>query len=207
MEAKVYKMNGTESGSLTLNTQVFDCKAHPQTITDVVKAQLNNERQGTVATKNRRLVTGSGRKLYRQKGTGRARAGDIKSPLQLGGGVIFGPTPRIFDHRPPKKVVDRAITGVLTDKAVNGAIRVVEGLDFETGKTKDVVAFLKTHNLEKALLVVPEITDNTKRAVSNVSRKVKVVTPMHVNVVDLLRFQQVAISDKAVKMLEEVLVK
>jgi large subunit ribosomal protein L4 len=204
METKKYAMNGTENGSVTLNEQVFGKKAHPQTITDVVKAQLNNERQGTVFTKVRSEVVGSGRKLYRQKGTGRARAGDIKSPLQHGGGITFGPRPRTFDQRPPKKVVDRAIIGVLTEKAASEAIRVIDGLDFETGKTKDVVAFMKNHNFDKALLVVSEISENTRRATSNL-HNVKVVTPMNVNVVDLLKYGKVAISDKAVKMLEEVL--
>lgn len=206
METKIYKMNGTESGSVALNEQVFAANAHPQTINDVVKAQLNNERQGTVSTKTRGMVQGSTRKLYRQKGTGRARAGDIKSPLRVGGGRVFGPSPRIFDHRPPKKIVDKALIGVLSEKAREGALRVVESLDFATGKTKDVVAFLNSHDLTKVLLVVPEITTNTKRATSNL-HNVKVVTPMHVNVVDLLKYGQVAISDKAVKMLEEVLVK
>lgn len=206
METKIYKMNGTESGSVALNEQVFAAKAHPQTINDVVKAQLNNERQGTVSTKTRSEVRGSTKKLYRQKGTGRARAGDVKSPLRIGGGLIFGPTPRVFDHRPPKKVVNKALIGVLSEKAREGALRVVESLDFTTGKTKEVVAFLKSHDLNKALFIVPEITANTKRATSNL-HNVKVVTPLHVNVVDLLKYQQVAISDKAVKILEEVLVR
>ncbi len=206
MEAKVYKLNGTETGSVTLNEKVFACKAHPQTINDVVKAQRNNERQGTVSTKNRHLIQGSGRKLYRQKGTGRSRQGDIKSPLQIGGGRVFGPTPRVFDHRPPKKVVDRAIIGVLTEKANEGAFKIFEELSFDSGKTKDVVSFMKSNSFEKVLFVVPEISCQTKRAVGNI-KKVKLVTPMNVNVVDLLKYEQVAISDKAVKMLEEVLTK
>ncbi|MDN5278065.1 MAG: large subunit ribosomal protein [Clostridiales bacterium] len=206
MEAKIFKMNGTENGSIKLNEEVFASKAHPQTITDVVKAQLNNQRQGNAFTKSKGEVCASTRKIYRQKGTGRARQGSVKSPLHVGGGTTFGPRPHAFDQRPPKKVVDRAIIGVLTDKANEGAIRVVEGLDFTSGKTKDVCAFLKSHKIEKALFVVPEITENTRRAVANL-KNVKVVTPLHVNVVDLLNYGQVAISDKAVKMLEEVLVK
>ncbi|GAB4273129.1 MAG: 50S ribosomal protein L4 [Candidatus Rifleibacteriota bacterium] len=206
MEAKIYKMNGTENGSIKLNEAVFAKKAHPQTINDVVKAQLNNERQGNAFTKTRGEVNFSTRKIYRQKGTGRARHGSIKAGIFVGGGTCFGPRPRAFDQRPPKKVVDRAIIGVLTDKANEGALRVVEGLDFASGKTKEVTEFLKNHKIEKALFVVPEISEKTKRAVANL-KAVKVVTPMHVNVVDLLKYGHVAISDKAVKMLEEVLVK
>ena len=206
METKIFKMNGTASGSVTLDEKVFATKAHPQTINDVVKAQLNNERHGTVSTMTRGEVNGTTKKMFKQKGTGRARQGDIKSPLHPGGGRVFGPKPRVFDQRPPKQVVDRAIIGVLTVMASNGAIRVVEGLEFATGKTKDVASFLESHKLNKVLLVVPQITDNTKRATANL-KNVKVVTPMHVNVVDLLKYGQVAINDKAVKMLEEVLVK
>lgn len=206
METKIFKMNGTDSGSVQLDDRVFASKAHPQTINDVVKAQRNNERHGTVSTKTRSEVAGSTRQLYKQKGTGRARQGDIKSPLHVGGGRVFGPSPRTFDQRPPKKVVDKAIIGVLTELAGNGAVRVVESLEFSSGKTKDVRNFLESHKLNKVLFVVPEITENTRRAVANI-RNAKVVTPMHVNVVDLLKFGNVAINDKAVKMLEEVLVK
>ena len=206
METKIFKMNGTASGSVNLDERVFAVKAHPQTITDVVKAQLNNERQGTVSTKTRSEVAGSTRKLFKQKGTGRARQADIKSPLHPGGGIAFGPHQQNYDQRPPKKVVDRALIGVLTELANAGTVRVVENLEFASGKTKDVRVFLESHKLKKVLFVVPEISENTRRAVSNLYN-VKVVTPMNVNVVDLLKFGHVAINDKAVKMLEEVLVK
>lgn len=203
METKVYKMDGTESGSVSLSEKVFASKVHPQTITDVVKAQLNNERQGNASTKNRALVTGSGRKLYRQKGTGRARQGDIKSPLHVGGGRVFGPTPRDYDHRPPKKVVKKALMGVLTDKVAQGAFKVIEDLQFNEGKTRQAAEFLKQHKLEKVLFILPELSEQTQRAISNL-KNVKAVTPRHVNVVDLLRYSHVAISDKAVETLQEV---
>lgn len=204
METKIYKMNGTENGSFTLNEELFGKKAHPQTITDVVKSQLNNQRHGTVCVKTRSEVVAGGKKLFRQKGTGRARQGNIATPLHQGGGKAFGPRPRNFSQRPPKKLVDRAIIGVLTDKAENGAVRIVEGLEFSTGKTKDVVSFMNNHKLEKALCVLPEVSVNTKRAVNNL-HNIKVVTPMHMNIVDLLKYGNLIISDKAVKMLEEVL--
>lgn len=206
METKIFKMNGTASGSVNLDERIFASKAHPQTITDVVKAQLNNERQGTVNTKTRGEISGTTKKMFKQKGTARARQGDIKSPLHPGGGQVFGPKPRVFDHRPPKKVVDKAIIGVLTELTSAGTVRVVENLEFASGKTKDVRNFMESHKLNKVLFVVPEISENTRRAVANL-KTVKVVTPMHVNVVDLLKYGNVAINDKAVKMLEEVLVK
>lgn len=206
METKIYKMDGSESGSIELNEAVFAKFAHPQTINDIVKAQLNNERQGNASTKTRGEVSFSTRKIYRQKGTGRARHGSIKAGIFVGGGTCFGPRPRIFDQRPPKKMVDRALIGILSDKAKEGVIRVIEGLDFASGKTKYVCEFLKKHKIEKALFVVPELTENIKRATRNL-KAVKAVTPMHVNAVDLLKYGHLVISDKAVKMLQEVLIK
>ncbi len=199
-------MSGTESGTMTLDEQIFAKPAHPQTINDVVKAQRNNERQGNASTLTRSEVRGTGKKMYKQKGTGRARMGDIKNPLLIGGGITFGPKPRAFDQRPPKKVVDRAIIGVLTELAKGGAVRVVDGLEFNTGKTKDVVNFLNTHSMKKALFVMNEISNETKRAVANL-KNVKVVSPMHVNVVDLLKYGNMTIHKDAMDTLKEVLVK
>jgi large subunit ribosomal protein L4 len=204
MEVKKWTIEGKESGVITLNDTVFATKAHPQTITDVVKAQLNNARQGTVKTKTRAEVAGGGRKPWRQKGTGRARAGSIRSPLWPGGGSTFGPRPHIYDHRPPKKVVDRAVTGALAELTKNNRVYVVEKLGFESGKCKDIVAFLKKMNMERALIVVPTVTENLKRASRNM-KNVKVVTPTQVNTVDLLKYGHMAISAEAVKSLEEVL--
>ncbi len=206
METKKFAMNGREAGSITLKDEVFAAKAHPQTVTDVVKAQLNNERLGTLDTKTRAEVRGGGRKPWRQKGTGRSRQGSITSPLWPGGGNCFGPKARIYDHRPPRRMVDVALRGVLTELAAHQRVRVVENLTFDSGKTADVVKFLEEHKLEKALLVLPEISAKSKLAARNL-RRVKLVTPTQVNVVDLLRYGHLAISDKAVRTLEEVLVK
>ncbi len=206
METKKFQMNGREVGSITLKDEVFAAKSHPQTVTDVVKAQLNNERQGTLNTKTRGEVRGGGRKPWRQKGTGRARQGSTVSPLWPGGGCTFGPRPRTYDHRPPRQMVDVALRGVLTELAAHQRVRVVENLTFDSGKTADVVKFLAEHKLDKALLVLPEVTAKSKLATRNL-KCVKVVTPHQVNVVDLLKYGHLAISDKAVRTLEEVLVK
>ena len=167
---------------------------------------MNNERLGTVNTLTRSEVNGNVKKMFKQKGTGRARQGDIKSPLHVGGGIAFGPKSKTYDQRPPKKAVDKAIKGVLSILAKEGGVSVVEGLDFPNGKTKDVSKFMKDLKLDKALLVVPQISDNTKRAVANY-KGVKVVTPLNVNVVDLLKYGHVAINVEAVKPLQEALVK
>lgn len=206
METKIFNMNGTENGSITLNDEIFAVVAHPQNINDIVKSQLNNERLGTVNTLTRSEVNGNVKKMFKQKGTGRARQGDIKSPLHIGGGIAFGPKSKTYDQRPPKKAVDKAIKGVLSLLAKDDAVRVVEGLDFASGKTKDVSNFMEAHKLDKALLVVPQISENTKRAVANY-KGVKVVTPLNVNVVDLLKYGHVAINVEAVKPLQEALVK
>lgn len=204
MEAKMYNMQGTSAGSVTLSDAVFANKSHPQTINDVVKAQLNNERQGTLNTKTRAEVSGGGRKPWRQKGTGRARSGSTRSPLWPGGGCTFGPRPHAFDIRPTRKTVDRALCGVLTELAANDRIRIVKGLTFDSGKTADVVKFMESHKIENTLFVVAEMTEATRRAVRNM-KNVKAVTPQQVNVVDLLKFGHVAISDAALKTLEEAL--
>lgn len=206
METKIFDMKGAEVGTVELEESIFANKAHPQTITDVVKANLNNRRQGTVSTKGRSEVVGSGRKIYKQKGTGRARHGDVKAPIFVGGGVVFGPKPRIFDQRPPKKVVRRAVKGVLTELFENGRIKVVKDVVFSSGKTKDAAAYLKDNNYNKLLLVVNEIDPMTQRATSNL-RNVKVVTPLYVNVVDLLKYGNAVIDRTALDTLQEVLVK
>ncbi len=206
MEFKLLNMKGSSSGTLTLSDDVFSRKVHPQTINDVVKAQLNNERQGTVFTKVRNEVRGGGRKPWRQKGTSRARQGSTRSPIWPGGACTFGPRPRIYDHRPPKKAVDRAIMGILSSMAAEDRIKVVAGLTFESGKTRDVRAFLTAIKAEKALIVVSEISELTRRATTNL-KGLKIVTPMQVSPVDLLRYGTLAISDGAVKQLEEGLQK
>ncbi len=208
MELKKYNMSGKEVGRVSVRDEIFaaanDLSVHPQTITDVVKAQLANERQGTVSTKTRSFVRGGGRKPWRQKGTGRARQGSTRSPIWPGGACVFGPLPKVYDLRPPKKMVDKALKGVLTNKASEDLVRVVENLSLETGKARDVRNLLKSFKLAKALLVVTEITETAKRAASNLPN-VKLVTPMGVNVVDLLRYKHLVISDKAVTKLEEAL--
>ena len=206
METKIFNMNGTENGSITLNDEIFAVVAHPQNINDIVKSQLNNERLGTVNTLTRSEVNGNVKKMFKQKGTARARQGDIKSPLHVGGGITFGPKSKVYDQRPPKKAVDKAIKGVLSLLAKEGEIRVIEGLDFASGKTKDVSKFMEALKLDKALLVVPAISESTKRAVANF-KSVKVVTPLNVNVVDLLKYGKVAINVEAIKPLQEALVK
>lgn len=206
METKIFNMNGTENGSINLHDEIFAVVAHPQTINDIVKAQLNNERLGTVNTLTRSEVNGNVKKMFKQKGTGRARQGDIKSPLHIGGGIAFGPKPKVYDQRPPKKAVDKAIKGVLSLLAKEGEVRVIEGLDFASGKTKDVSKFMEALKLDKALLVVPAISESTRRAVANY-KSVKVVTPLNVNVVDLLKYGHLLINVEAVKPLQEALVR
>lgn len=208
MELKKYNMSGKEIGRVSVRDEIFavqgEQSVHPQTVTDVVKSQLANERQGTVSTKTRSFVRGGGRKPWKQKGTGRARCGSTRSPIWPGGACVFGPLPKIYDLRPPKKMVDKALKGVLTNKATENLVRIIENLSLETGKARDVRNLLKTFNLAKALLVVAEISETALRATSNLPN-VKLVTPMNVNVVDLLRYKHLVISDKAVTKLEEVL--
>jgi large subunit ribosomal protein L4 len=206
MELKKLTIDGKSAGVVSLNDEVFAQIAHPQTITDVVKAQLNNERQGTVSSKTRAEVRGGGRKPWRQKGTGRARQGSTRSPLWPGGGSTFGPLPRCYDHRPPKKVVDIAIRGVLSNLAKNDRVCVVDNLAFTSGKSRDITQVLKALKLQRALFVLPEITEAVRRASRNMTT-VKFVAPMNVNTCDLLKYGRVVIAGDAIKSLEEVLTK
>ncbi|NLM16249.1 MAG: 50S ribosomal protein L4 [Candidatus Riflebacteria bacterium] len=206
METKVFNMQGAEVSTVKLEEKIFANKAHPQTINLVVKAHLNNQRQGNASTKNRSEVKGSGKKIYKQKGTGRARHGDRYAPIFTGGGVAFGPRPRTFDQRLPQKMVRRALMGALTELYEHDRINVVQDAKFETGKTKEAASYMKNNGYDKMLFVVNEIDPMTVRATSNLPQ-VKIVTPMHVNTYDLLKYGRAVIDREALDTLQEVLVK
>ncbi len=137
MNVTVYDIKGKEKGSIELNEKVFGVKPNRSAIYYALKAELGNERQGTNSTKSRSEVKGSSAKLYRQKGTGRARAGSRRSPVRVGGGVAFGPKPRSFNVRLPKKMKRLSIRSLLSLKLAGEALKVIEDFTVESGKTKD----------------------------------------------------------------------
>lgn len=156
MKVDVYKIDGSLSGrQVELNPEVFAVEPNDHAIYLAVKAYLANQRQGTAKTKDRSEVRGGGRKPWRQKGRGTARAGSIRSPLWVGGGTVFGPKPRDYEMKLPKKVKHLARCSALTYKAKNNQIIVVEDFNFEVPKTKEMFNIIKSLNLssKKTLLL------------------------------------------------------
>ncbi len=175
MEWKVYNMKGEEVGTCELDDKIFQGEVNQPLLREAIIAYQANRRQGTVSTKTRGEVRGGGRKPWPQKGTGRARAGSIRSPLWIGGGTVFGPKPRDYSQNLPKKKKKLALISALRLKLKEGKMFVLDKLEVEKGKTKEMVSFLEkfkinTQNGEKTLIVVDEKEKNEKvlRASSNI---------------------------------------
>ena len=163
--------------------------------------QLANRRAGTAAVKHRSDIRGSGRKLYRQKGTGRARRGDIKSPLLRGGGVAFGPDGRKYKYQVPKKVKKLALKMALSSKLSAKEVVVLDGFDLEEIKTREFVGTLDTLKLKSALIVTDKKNENLEMSSRNV-RGVKVLRSEGLNVYDILKYRTLVLLEPAVKNIE-----
>lgn len=166
---------------------------------------MSSLRQGTHAVKNRSAVSGGGRKPWRQKGTGRARQGSIRSPQWRGGGIVFGPTPRSYAYKLPKKVRRLAIKSVLSQKVLDGDLVVVDGLSFDAPKTKaflNVLDGLKVN--DKALVVLEDGNDVAAKAARNLPN-VKVVPAEGINVLDAVNYKKLILTQSALQKIEEVL--
>ncbi len=170
----VYNIKGKVIDTIALPKEIFAAKINPQLLAQAVRVYLANQRKGTASTKSRGEIRASTRKIYRQKGTGRARHGAISAPIFVGGGVAFGPKPRDYSLKLPKKMKRAALASALTTKAKELAIKVVEGLEKITPKTKAVNEMIK--NIEgmgknkkvKTLLVLPQKVENIQRAARNI---------------------------------------
>lgn len=148
MEKNVFSVDGKEAGKVNLNDYVFNCEVSEGSIYEAIKNELANLRQGTASTKSRGEVQGSGAKPWRQKGTGRARAGHKRSPIWRGGGIVFGPKPRDYSYVIPKKIKRLAIRSILSIKANDEqALKIVKNFNIESGKTKDFVKVLNNLSL------------------------------------------------------------
>ena len=169
MEKKVYSIDGKELRTIQLDDAVFGLPVNEDVIYYAVTNELANKRVGTACTKDRSEVHGSNAKPYRQKGTGRARRGDKKSPLLRGGGVIFGPKPRDFSYTIPKKVKRLAMKSILSLKAQEDVLTIIEDFTVESGKTKDFASILKNFsNNERTVLVLKDDDPMIKRAGRNI---------------------------------------
>lgn len=202
----LYNIEGKEIGDVELNDAIFGAPINEGLMHQVVINQLANRRQGTVATKGRSSVRGGGRKPWRQKGTGRARVGSIRSPLWVGGGVTFGPSPRDFSYTIPKKMRRAALKSALSAKLRDGEVIVIDKLSIDEPKTKTMVNILKALNAEKKPLVVTAEWDtNIELSIRNIP-KTLLLKSSGLNVYDLLNHDRVIFTQDAVKRLEEVLV-
>lgn len=197
----VYNMDGTKVSEIDLSDEIFNVPVKQHVLHEVVTMQLANRRAGTVATKGRSEVRGSGQKPYRQKGTGRARAGSRKSPLWRGGGVVFGPKPRCYAYKVPKKVRRQALRMALTSKLQEKTLIVVDKLDPETVKTKRFVEVMGALKAREALIVTDRELENLELSSRNVPH-VKVVRWEGLNVYDILRFRHLVLLEASVKQLE-----
>lgn len=169
MEKKVYSIDGKELRTIQLDDAVFGLPVNEDVIYYAVTNELANKRVGTACTKDRSEVHGSNAKPYKQKGTGRARRGDKKSPLLRGGGVIFGPKPRDFSYSLPKKVKRLAMKSILSMKAQDDSLTLIEDFTVESGKTKDFAAILKNFsNNERTVLVLKDDDAKIKQAGRNI---------------------------------------
>ena len=209
MEVKVLNVSGKETGAkVQLSEEIFGIEPNDHAIYLDVKQYLANQRQGTHKSKQRNEIAGSTRKLYKQKGTGGARAGSIKSPLFNGGGRIFGPQPRDYSFKLNKKLKEVARKSALAYKAKDNSVVVLEDFSFDTPKTKNFVSLLNALNFsdEKTLLVLPEGNKNVYLSSRNI-QKAKVITADQLNTYDVLNAVKLVLTTGSVKTLEEAFAK
>ena len=201
----VYDIAGTKVGDLELNDSIFGVEMNAPLLHQAVKMQLAAQRIGTHATKTRGFVRGGGRKPWKQKGTGRARSGSSRSPIWVGGGTIFGPHPRKYAFSMPRKQRRLAIKCALSDKVQSGEFLVLDSLDFDAPKTKNVVKMLKDFSVDdKALIITAGEAENVEKSSRNIPG-VKAINTTGLNVYDILNHDKLFITKDAITRIEEVL--
>ena len=204
-KVSVLSQTGASVGEIELNDAIFGIEPNEAVLFDAVIAQRASLRQGNHKVKNRSEVAGGGRKPWRQKGTGRARQGSIRSPQWRGGGVVFGPTPRSYAFKLPKKVRRLALKSALSTKVLEQNFLVLDALSFDAPKTKDFKAVLAALEInKKALFVTEEVNENVLLSARNIAG-VTVLSATAINVLDLLGHEKVVFTKAAVQKVEEVL--
>ena len=202
---KVYNMEGSVVGEIELNDAIFGVEINEHLVHMAVKNQLANNRQGTQKAKTRSEVSGGGRKPWRQKGTGNARQGSTRSPQWKGGGVVFAPVPRDYSFKMNKKEKRSALLSVLTSKAQEQKIIVLDELKLDEIKTAKFKKVVDALGLNKALFVVEDNDKNIMLSSRNI-KEVKMALPNTINVFDVLKYNTVVLTKDAVKAVEEVYV-
>jgi large subunit ribosomal protein L4 len=203
MQATLYSQAGAEIGSIELDDYIFGIEPNIPVMHQMMVMQQANARQGTHSTRTRGEVRGSTRKIYRQKGTGRARQGQIRAPHHSGGGVVFGPKPRDYTQRMPRKMRRLAVRSALSAKQAAGEIRFVDNLGLETIRTKAVVELLNGFNLgkQKTLIVLADKSETSQtlmRSANNL-QNVKTLNAMYLNIRDLLKYDVVLLPQSALE--------
>lgn len=201
----VYNLKREKTSQMELKEDVFNVPVKPHILHDVVVSQLAKRRSGSASTKTRSEVKASGKKLWRQKGTGRARVGTAASPTRRGGGIAFGPSPRKYVVKVPKKVRKAALCMALTDKLKNEQIVVVEDFTLPGIKTKSFVEVMRAFDVRKALVVTEGKNENLEMSSRNVPW-VKVMRHEGLNVYDILRYDHLFLVQSAIGKIEEALV-
>ncbi|GAA3201005.1 50S ribosomal protein L4 [Lentilactobacillus kefiri] len=204
-DVALYKQDGSKNGTVALNDGIFAIEPNNNVVFDAIVMQRASLRQGTHSVKNRSAVRGGGKKPWRQKGTGRARQGSIRSPQWRGGGIVFGPTPRSYSYRLPKKVSRLALKSVLSEKVSDDKLVVVDTLKFDAPKTKEFAELLDKLNVSTKTLVV--LKDDNEKAVLSARNleNVKVVSAQGINTLDVADHDKVVITKAALSQVEEVL--
>ncbi len=207
MELGVYKKDGSLSGQkVTLSPEIFEITPNDHAIYQAVTAYLANQRQGTHKTKTYGEVSGSGKKLWKQKHTGRARIGAVRSPLWKGGGTIFGPTPRDYSMKVPRSIKILARKSALSHKAKDEAVMIIEDFSFDAPKTKEMVAVLKALKLNgtKTLLLVPSTNQGVWKSGRNIP-SLNIVEASKASTYEILNNKVLLIQKSAVEVLEKTI--
>ncbi len=205
MEGAVFSIDGKEKGKITLPASVFSVKPNKHVLYDVVRMHLSNIRQGTSKTKERSEVRGGGRKPYKQKHTGRSRAGTIRSPLRRGGGVVFGPRPRDYSFKVPKKVKKLAIRSAFSLKREEDALKIIENLNFDVPKTNRMYKILKTLGLEnkKILFLVDKYSESAFLSARNIPH-LRISLAKDANTYDIMWAEILLLTKESVGIIKEV---
>ncbi|MFV9646187.1 MAG: 50S ribosomal protein L4 [Desulfobacterales bacterium] len=197
----VQNINGEKVSQMDLADSIFNVPLKGSVLHEVVTMQLARRRSGSASVKHRSDIKGSGRKLFRQKGTGRARRGNIKSPLLRGGGVVFGPDPKSYSYNVPKKVRKLALKMALTSKFQGNAIVVLDRFELEKIKTRKFIEVLNSLNVKNALIVTDKKNENLELSSRNVPG-VKVLRTEGLNVYDILKYKNLILAESSVKVIE-----
>ena len=204
-QADLFDIKGEKVGEVEIKDEVFNCEVKTYLMHDVVTMQLANRRRGTASTKTRKEVSGGGKKPFRQKGTGRARQGSSRSPLQPGGGTVFGPHPRDYSYSVPKKVRRSALRSALTVRFTGLALKVLDKLELEAISTKNFNGIVRTFSLTKPLFVIDKKNEVLEKSARNIPF-VKVLRVEGLNVYDIIKHEQLVLTLDALRRIEEVLV-